>query len=88
MIECTTNKDIHRINMEINHTMRQKKKIDVRPTIYEVKHATCKRKKKCKCKYMQMKHKQTVIQRKGIHMDITDCLVIDTRNFTLVRIKD
>ena len=45
MIECTANEGIHRINMEINHTMRQKKKIYVRPTIYEVKHATCKRKK-------------------------------------------
>ena len=75
--------------MEINHTMRQKKKIYVRPTIYEVKHATCKRKKKCK--YMQMKPKQTVIQRNGIHMDIADGLVIDTtgtKTFTLVRIKD
>ena len=45
MIECTANEGIHRINMEINYTMRQKKKIYVRPTIYEVKHATCKRKK-------------------------------------------
>ena len=65
MIECTANKGIHRINMEINHTMRQKKKIYVRPTIYEVKHATCKRKKKCK--HTQIKPKQTVIQRNQIH---------------------
>ena len=78
MIERTANEGINRINMEINHTMRQKKKIYVRPTIYEVKHATCKRKKKCKCKYMQIKQKQTVIQRIGIHMDIADGFVIDT----------
>ena len=63
--------------MEINHTMRQKKKIYVRPTIYEVKHATCKRKKKCK--YMQMKTKQTVIQWNGIRMDIVDDFGIDKR---------
>ena len=89
MMECTTNEGIHMINMEINHTMRQKKKIYVRPTIYEVKHTTCKRKKKCK--YMQMKTKKTVIQRNGIHMDIADRFVIDTistKMFTLVRIKD
>ena len=91
MIERTANEGINRINMEINQMIRQKKQIlYVRPTIYEVKRATCKRKKKCKCKYMQMKQKQTVI-RNGIHMDTADGHVIDTtgtKNFTMVRIKD
>ena len=39
---------------------------------------------------MQMKPKQTVIQRNGIHMDIADDFVIDTtgtKKFTLGRIK-
>ena len=43
-----------------------------------------------KCKYVQMRTKQTVIQRNGIHMDIAADLVIDTsgtKTFTLVRIK-
>ena len=89
MIECTANEGIHRINMEINHTKGKTKKIYVRPTVYEVKHATCKRKKKCK--QTQIKLKQTVIQRNGIHMDTADGLVIDTpgtKTFTLVKIKD
>lgn len=75
--------------MEINHTMRQRKKVFVRPTTYEVKNATCKRKKKCK--YVRMRTKQTVIQQNKIHMDIAADLVIDTsgtKTFKLVRIKD
>ena len=89
MIECTANEGIHRINMEINHTIGKTKKIYVRPTVYEVKHATCKRKKTCK--QTQIKLKQTVIQRNGIHVDTADGIVIDTpgtKTFTLVKIKD
>ena len=89
MVKYAAKGGIHGINMEINHTMRQKKKIYVRLTIYEVKHAIYKRKKKCR--YMQMKPKKTVIQKNGIHMDIADGFVMDTTGtifFTLVRIKD
>ena len=41
MMECKANKGTHRINMVINHTMRQKQNVFIRPIIYKVKNATC-----------------------------------------------
>ena len=69
--------------------LEQKKKLYVRPNFYKFNNATCKMKKKMK--YVQMKTKQTVIQRNGMRMDIADGFGIDTIGttfFTMVRIKD
>ena len=37
MTECKANKGTQRVEMEINHTMRQKQKVFTRPIIYDIK---------------------------------------------------
>ena len=89
MMECKANKGTQRVNMEINHTMRQKQKVFIRPIIYKVKKATCQRKKKCK--YLPIKTKQSVIKWNGTNKDIADGFVVNTnstKTYKLIKIKD
>ena len=88
MTNCKANKGTQRVNMETNHTMRQKQKVFVRLVIYKVKNATCQRKKKCKCP--PIKTKKTVMKRNGTNEDTIACFIIDTSGtkiYKFVKIK-
>lgn len=89
MTECKANKGTQRVKMEINHTMRQKQKVFTRPIIYDVKNATCRRKKKCKG--LPIKTKQTVTKRNGRNKDKVAGFIVETsgtKTYKFVKIKD
>ena len=75
--------------MGINHTMRQRQKVFTRPIIYDVKNATCRRKKKCKG--LPIKTKQTVTKRNGRNKDKVAGFIVETsgtKTYKFVKIKD
>ena len=88
MTQCKANEGTQRVNMEINHSTRQKQKVFARPIIYEVKKAIYRRKKIGKCPPIKQK---TVIKRNGTNKDTATGFIVNisgTKTYKPVKIKD